>query len=302
MTLQVKDRVLETTTTTGTSDITLAGAVAGFRQFSAVCSVADTFYYMIEAIDSSGTPTGDWETGLGTYSALNTLTRTTVTASSNSGSVVSFSIGTKRVGISVIASQIGYVPAVIRSSNIQSSSTSNFTVTFPAGAAVGDLVLIVGGAGFSFTLPAGWNYLDNIAGTNFNGIVTSRILNSNDITAGSVVLSATGTFNGVVVCICFTGAPTIKNLSTSRNGAGAATRTTTVSGLATDYAIYFGFNRNASADTNSLGSAVQSINAANASGVVTAGVIGATSVTNTVTYGTSSGTTGDYQGIVCLTG
>jgi hypothetical protein len=103
MALQIRDRVLETTTTTGTGDITLAGAVAGFQQFSAVCSVADTCYYMIEAIDSSGTPTGEWESGLGTYSALNTLTRTTVNASSNSNAAVTFSAGTKRVGISAIA-------------------------------------------------------------------------------------------------------------------------------------------------------------------------------------------------------
>ena len=65
-----EDRVLETTTTTGTGALTLAGAVTGLRAFSAVMtSPSDTCYYVIEAVDGSGVPTGEWETGLGTYSA-----------------------------------------------------------------------------------------------------------------------------------------------------------------------------------------------------------------------------------------
>lgn len=104
MALIIKDRVMESSTTTGTGAMTLAGAYTGFRSFSSVCSTNDTCYYLIEAVDSNGVPTGDWETGIGTYSAANTLTRTTVLASSNSGSAVSFAVGTKRVAISVIAS------------------------------------------------------------------------------------------------------------------------------------------------------------------------------------------------------
>ena len=103
MTFITADRVLETSTTTGTGAITLAGAVTGFRAFSAVCATSDTVPYYIEAVDGSGVPTGDWETGLGTYSAANTLTRTTVYASSNSGSAVSFAAGTKRVGLGLIS-------------------------------------------------------------------------------------------------------------------------------------------------------------------------------------------------------
>lgn len=100
MTLIVADRVLETSTTTGTGALTLAGAVAGFRAFSTVCtSPSDTCYYHIEAVNSSGVPTGEWETGLGTYSAANTLTRTAPAAGSAT-TPVSFSAGTKRVCIS----------------------------------------------------------------------------------------------------------------------------------------------------------------------------------------------------------
>lgn len=92
-------RVLETTTTTGTGALALAGAVTGHRPFSDVCAVNDTCLYYIEAVDSNGNATGAYEAGLGTYSAANTLTRTTPLRSSNSGAAVSLAAGTKRVGI-----------------------------------------------------------------------------------------------------------------------------------------------------------------------------------------------------------
>lgn len=92
-------RVAELATTTGTGAFTLAGALTGFRAFSAVCATNDTLEYTIEAIDGSGAPTGAWETGTGTYSGANTLTRTTVAASSNAGAAVNFAAGTKRVFI-----------------------------------------------------------------------------------------------------------------------------------------------------------------------------------------------------------
>jgi hypothetical protein len=107
MTLQIKDRVKETTATTGTGALALSGAMTGFSAFSSACSVNDTCYYCIQAVDSGGAPTGDWEVGLGTYSAANTLTRTTVLASSNAGAAVNFAAGTKQVWIDLAASQAG---------------------------------------------------------------------------------------------------------------------------------------------------------------------------------------------------
>jgi hypothetical protein len=82
------DRVQETTTTTGTGAITLAGAGTGFRTFASVMAASDTCYYTI----SGGS---EWEVGLGTFNT--TLTRTTVYASSNAGSLVNFSAGSKNV-------------------------------------------------------------------------------------------------------------------------------------------------------------------------------------------------------------
>lgn len=95
------DRVFDSSTSTGTGAFVVSGTPAsGYRTFSAVMSVGDTCYYSIQ-----GQTTSEWEVGLGTYSSANTLTRTTVYSSSNSGSAVTFSAGTKNVFITVAASR-----------------------------------------------------------------------------------------------------------------------------------------------------------------------------------------------------
>lgn len=99
MALLFKDRVQETSTTTGTGAYALAGAVSGFQAFSAIAAVNDTAYYSAWEVDTNGNPSGGWETGLGTYSAANTLTRTTIMASSNANAAVNWATGTRRVAL-----------------------------------------------------------------------------------------------------------------------------------------------------------------------------------------------------------
>lgn len=89
MALVIADRVRETSTTTGTGTLTLAGAVSGFQTFSTAIGNTNTCYYTI----ANGS---EWEVGLGTVAA-GTLARTTVLKSSNAGSAVNFSAGTKDV-------------------------------------------------------------------------------------------------------------------------------------------------------------------------------------------------------------
>ena len=92
MAFVLADRVKETTTTTGTGTVTLLGASTGYQSFSAIGN-SNTTYYTIAA--QTGT---EWEVGIGTYtSSGTTLARTTVISSSNSGSLVNFSAGTKDV-------------------------------------------------------------------------------------------------------------------------------------------------------------------------------------------------------------
>lgn len=100
------DRVQETTTTTGTGTITLAGAVTGFRAFQDAVSVGDRVRYVI----TDGT---DWEVGDGALDTTTTLTRETVFSSSNSNALVSFAAGTKVAFIDIPAQDIADIGLAI---------------------------------------------------------------------------------------------------------------------------------------------------------------------------------------------
>ena len=105
MALVVNDRVKETSTTTGTGTLSLAGAVTGFETFSSAIGNGNTTYYAIVAQN------GAFEVGLGTVSA-GALARTTIISSSNSDSAVSLPSGTKDVFCTLPASK-----AVIEDAN-----------------------------------------------------------------------------------------------------------------------------------------------------------------------------------------
>ena len=90
----LKDRVKETTTTTGTGAISLGGSSATFDAFQTYMSNGDTTYYSL-AHTTAGTD--EWEVGIGTWNTGNTLTRTTVLAGSNGTSAVDLSAGTKDI-------------------------------------------------------------------------------------------------------------------------------------------------------------------------------------------------------------
>jgi len=118
MALVLSDRVKETTTSTGTSDFTLGGAVTGFQTFSAGVGNSNTTYYAV----SLG---ADWEVGLGTLSSDGlTLARTTVYQSSNSDTKVSFGSGSKEVFVTYAADK-----AVFEDASGNVTLPANLTVT-----------------------------------------------------------------------------------------------------------------------------------------------------------------------------
>ena len=128
MALVLADRVRETTTTTGTGAVTLGGAYTGFQTFSAAIGNANTTYYTIANVT-----TNEWEVGIGTYtSGTNSLSRDTVLASSNSGSLVSFVSGSKDVFVTQPAERAVYVGSngtTVSLNILTASGDSSFTST-----------------------------------------------------------------------------------------------------------------------------------------------------------------------------
>lgn len=124
------DRVLETSTTTGTGTYALAGAVTGFQAWAAVGNT-NTGVYFAEEVDGNGVPSGGWEVGLGTYtSSGTTLARTVVYASSNAGAAVNWSAGTRRIGLCEPAAYYNQQCMVTNSANQSIPNNTDTALTF----------------------------------------------------------------------------------------------------------------------------------------------------------------------------
>ena len=159
MALVVKDRVNETSTTTGTGTFTLAGAVTGFQTFSAIGN-GNTTYYTIVLQGGS-----EWEVGLGTYtSSGTTLSRDTILSSSNSNNAVNFSAGTKNVFCDYPAPKAIYGDATntafaaqIAASNglVMNNMTVGTTFTIPTGYSASAVGPVTISSGVTITVPSG---------------------------------------------------------------------------------------------------------------------------------------------------
>jgi len=159
MALVVKDRVQETTTTTGTGTVTLAGAVTGFQTFS-VIGDGNTCYYAI----TSG---NNWEVGLGTYTASGTtLSRDTILESSNAGSAITLS-GTSNVFVTYPAEKSGHKDSTntiyseqLGASNgiVVNSNTVSADFTIPTDYNAMSVGTITVDSGVTVTVPSGSNW------------------------------------------------------------------------------------------------------------------------------------------------
>ena len=115
MSLVLRDRVKETSVSTGTGAIALDGATGAYQTFSVIGN-GNTTYYAI-----AGQTTNEWEVGIGTYnSGTDSISRDTILASSNSNTIVTFSAGTKDVFITYPSEKGVWVDA---------SGTSNYAAT-----------------------------------------------------------------------------------------------------------------------------------------------------------------------------
>lgn len=160
-----KDRVKETSTTTGTGALALAGAVTGFQTFASAIGVGNTCEYAIVG------PGGTWETGLGTLSGASTLQRTEVYESSNGGSAVAFPAGTKEVFVTLPASALAAVITALQAADGTKANLSGATFTGPVALDDSDLGTVTSGT-TTFNYATKQNYQITI-----NGAVTFAFSN-----------------------------------------------------------------------------------------------------------------------------
>jgi len=133
MAFVLADRVKESCSAPGTGTVTLLGAATGYQAFSAGIGANNTTYYTIA--DQGGT---NWEVGYGTIGAGGTtLARTTVLASSNSGSLVDFSSGSQDVFCDYPATTAVYTDTagsisepIVNISSISGAITTPDSITF----------------------------------------------------------------------------------------------------------------------------------------------------------------------------
>jgi len=184
MALVLADRVRDTTTTTSTGTITLSGtAPTGYQNFSVIGNGNTTYYAIV------GQGTSEWEVGIGTYtSSGTTLARTTVLASSNAGSLVVFSAGTKDVFVTYPAE---------RSVNLSSTALTSGRVPY---ATTNGLLTDVSGFTFDGTKLT-------VAGLIDSALTSGRVPYAT--TSGELTDSTNLTFNGTTLTANTIGAFTL---------------------------------------------------------------------------------------------
>ena len=215
----VADRIKETTTTQGTGAISLAGAVSGYRAFASQMSIGDTCAYAI--VSATGL---EWEVGIATYSAVNTLTRTTVQSSTNANALVNFSAGLKDVFLGPTA---GSVPGFNPITNTITSGTWNGNTIDVAHGGTGltalgtaNQVLAVNPAGTALeyhTITSNPGTVTSVGGT---GTVNGLTLSGTVTSSGNLTLG--GTLSNVSLTSQVTG-----TLPVANGGTGVTTSTGT---------------------------------------------------------------------------
>jgi hypothetical protein len=255
MALVLANRVQETSNTTGTGTLTLAGAVPGFQSFAAGIGSGNTCYYTITNV------AGSWEVGIGTV-GTGTLARTTL-LSSSTGSFISFTgalnvfvtyPSEKSVNLDAAGVVTGYPITVADNvftlqDNLDPTKQANFqlgsiTTATTRAYTLPNVDTVIAGLGASQTFSntnvfsSGTNTFGSATGTGTNGFSSGATTTGNTktvnvgtgglsgstttIAIGSSVSGATSTttMNGVVKRQVYTVA-TLPSASTSGLGATA---------------------------------------------------------------------------------
>lgn len=246
MALVLADRVKETTTTTGTGTVTLAGAVSGFQSF-AVIGNANTTYYTI-----AGQGTSEWEVGLGTYTLSGTtLSRDTVLSNSlGTTAKINFSAGTKDVFVTYPAGKAiydggafnGTVGATTPAAGAFTTLSATGVTTVQAGSVTTPAITTSGDTNTGIFFPA----VDTIAFAE-GGTEVGRFDSSSNFKFNSGYGSA-ATAYGCRAWVNFDGTTASNLAGTYSQTATTVTVTATAHGLITGNVVYLDFTTGTAVD------------------------------------------------------
>jgi len=210
MALVLKDRVKETSSSSGTGSVTLTGAFAGYQTFNAAVASGSTVYYTIHNL-VPGSDT-EWEVGVGTFTSPATLSRDTVLSSSaGAPTKTNFTAGTEglEVFITQPAEEAVYInnatgkveiggngTNTVSFTNINTTNLTASTVTLTAGT--------ISTNAANATDITNKQYVDGLvlSGTHFH----EPVLVEEDVALNAVYVQPNGAGNGVGATLTNNGA------------------------------------------------------------------------------------------------
>lgn len=183
-------RIRETTTSTSSSVITLAGAALGYRAFSLKHAVGETG---IEVVIDDGS--GNWLEGLYTMTDATTLTRTSIISSSNADADVTFAAGTKAVFETITGASLRRVPKTVTdtSGNVLGLVKSDGFLVDPISLGVNDGNRYLPGIPVLKQPVA--SELNTTNGVNVTGAGTGTIVTRNGVRCVEIMITAAGIIN-----------------------------------------------------------------------------------------------------------
>lgn len=262
------DRVREVTSTSGTGTVTLSGAVPGMRTFASAFEEGQGLWYCIE--DQT---TGAWEVGQGAYTA-GTVVRSSVLASSNSGSLVNFAVGVKHI-FAVIPAEAVTTAVAITGGTISGVTQVNVVSGDKTALAVGEGS--GGNSGLYFgatgaTAGAIWSQQVTPSTTNFSLKTNGSTTQLNGSTSSLLSVGNTTIVNATSAGAAVTGTLGISdNTTVTKSSASTVGFTATNSSVATAAAAGFtasnGTNTSAYFGTQGTGYSTYGVLQANRTGI-----------------------------------